>query len=327
MTDGDGPDSFGLVPASVVIAAHADERWSSLVRAVQSVRTQRPQPAEVIVAVDHNEALFARVRDALPYVTAVENDDMPGASGARNAGVARASTQYVAFLDDDAHAQTGWLATLLEPFEDPDVVGSGGRVDPEWATSAPGWFPSEFAWVVGASYTGLPVERARVRNVWSGNMAVRRDVFEAVGGFVVGFGKLGHASRPEDTDLCIRMSASAPRRHWVYLPDARVYHMVPASRSTFGFFLRRSFSEGGGKVEMSQRLPSDDNLGSERDYLRQTVPRGIVRSLKASIAQREPALAVHGAAMVAGTAAAAAGAAVALARGLRRPPRPRSAAR
>ena len=33
----------------------------------------------------------------------------------------------------------------------------GGRVDPDWEGGArPRWFPAEFGWVVGCSYTGQP---------------------------------------------------------------------------------------------------------------------------------------------------------------------------
>jgi GT2 family glycosyltransferase len=79
-----------------------------------------------------------------------------------------------------------------------------GRVEPIWAASRPHWFPPEFDWVVGASYRGMPQAVTPVRNAWSNNMAIRRTVFLAVGGFRDNFGKTGERSRPEDTDLCLR---------------------------------------------------------------------------------------------------------------------------
>ncbi len=305
-------------PVSVVIACHTEERWSSLVRSIESALEQRPGPVEVIVAVDHNPRLYNSLSRELSGVTVVENEYAGGASGTRNTGASHASTPYLAFLDDDAHARPGWLGRLLEPFEDQSVVGTGGKVEPEWAGPRPRWFPDEFAWVVGASYTGLPKTRSPVRNVWSENMAVRRDVFEAVDGFRAGFGKVGNTSRPEDTDLCIRMSASAPGRRWIYVPDALVDHLVPAGRSTLRFFLLRSFSEGRGKIEMSMRLASERDLGSESHYLRRTIPIGIARNVKAAIAHGEWAYAERAAAILAGTTAAAAGAGAAALRGIDR---------
>ena len=61
-------------------------------------------------------------------------------------------------------------------------------------------------------------------------MAVRRAVFEKVGGFRVDFGKVGDVSRPEDTDLCIRMSTETGGR-WIFVPEAVVDHDVEAERA------------------------------------------------------------------------------------------------
>src|SRR3954447_9366274 len=140
--------------------------------------------------------------------------------------------------------------------------------------------PEEFLWAVGGSYAGMPTRTAQIRNVWSASMIVRREVFTAVGGFRVGFGKLGDQNRPEDTELCLRMSALAGG-HWMYVPDAVIRHEVPASRSTFGFFLRRCYAEGRGKVAMAGLLDGAESLGSERDYLR-SLPRAVIRNLVAA---------------------------------------------
>ena len=193
-------------------------------------------------------------------------------------------------------------------------MGTGGPVEPDWRVPRPAWFPDEFAWVVGASYTGLPTVDAPVRNVWSVNMAVRRDVFVAVGGFRRDFGKVGRTSRPEDTDLCIRMSSSTPDGRWVYSPGAVVRHEVPAERSTIQYFLRRSFWEGQGKAEMARMLGHDRGLSSEKAWLLRTVPAGISRHLVAAVRSRDGREAAQVGALIAGTTAAGAGAASAVIR-------------
>ena len=99
------------------------------------------------------------------------------------------------------------------------MVGTGGGIGPAWEGPAPRWMPDEFLWAVGGSYAGMPTETAPIRNVWSASMVVRREIFMAVGGFRTGFGKLGGQNRPEDTELCLRMSA-AGGGHWMYVPDA-----------------------------------------------------------------------------------------------------------
>jgi GT2 family glycosyltransferase len=264
---------------TVVIACHSEQRWGSIVAAVRSVEAQTRPPAAIVVAVDHNDVLARRLHDQLPEVKVVRNDSQQlGASATRNAGAAAVTTSITAFLDDDETATRSWLASLVEPFEHADVVGTGGRYRPRWLSGRPTWFPDEFGWVVGSAFTGMPTTTARVRNVWSGNMAVRTEEFRAVGGFRVGFGKLAGRSRPEDTDLCIRMAAHGGR--WVYVPDAVIDHDVPAERSTFGFFVRRSFAEGWGKVELRRQLDTSEALRDESSYLTRTLPIGFARHLR-----------------------------------------------
>ena len=56
--------------------------------------------------------------------------NLPGLSGARNTGVARSTGDVVAFLDDDAYADPGWLAKLIAPMANPAVAGVGGGSPP-----------------------------------------------------------------------------------------------------------------------------------------------------------------------------------------------------
>jgi glucosyl-dolichyl phosphate glucuronosyltransferase len=138
-------------------------------------------------------------------------------------------------------------------------------------------------------------------------MAVRRDAFEAVGGFRSGFGKVGSMSRPEDTDLCIRVGAAGPQSDWVYVPTAVIDHEVPAQRATFAFFLRRCYWEGAGKIELSAHLGADRDLGDERSYLLHTLPAAFLRDLTTGRFARAGAI-------LAGVLAAALGGAVSLVR-------------
>lgn len=293
--------------ASIVIACHTEERFDQLLEAIDSARQQAPEPDQVIIAVDHNEALVGRLRAEVDGIEIVDHRGDPGASGTRNAGARLARNQLLVFLDDDVRAHSGWLSELLAPLVDPRVIGTGGMTMPAWQGPRPRWFPDEFGWVVGASHAGLPTEQAAVRNVWSENMAVRKSAFDAVGGFRHGFGKVGSTSRPEDTDLCIRIGASAPQSWWTYVPTAIVDHVVPRERSTFAFFLRRSYWEGAGKVELSAHLGEERNLDDERSYLTRTLPHAVLRDLASGEFTRACAI-------LAGVAVAAAGGAVSLAR-------------
>jgi GT2 family glycosyltransferase len=291
---------------SVIIAAFSDERWADLVEAVESVSMQSHPAQETIVVIDHNPQLFARAKTELRGATVLENTLANGASGARNTGVAASRSDVVAFLDDDASAHPRWLEYLIAPFSDSRVIGVGGRLEPAWSSQRPRWFAPEFDWVVGASYRGMPERLEPIRNVWSNNMAIRRDVFDAVGGFRLGFGKTGARSRPEDTDLCLRAGTVRAGTCWAYQPAALAHHKVPAARERFGFFVRRCFAEGQGKAELGALVDRSSAMSSERTYTRTVLPKGFAAGLGETMRGDPMGLARSGV-IVLGLGAAAAG--------------------
>jgi GT2 family glycosyltransferase len=265
---------------SVVICSYALERWEELSRAVGSVRAQTAPPVEVIVCVDHNEPMLARARTELAGVVAVANHEARGLSGARNSGISIARGDIVAFLDDDAAAAPDWLERLMARYDDPRVLGVGGAIDPSWAAGRPAGFPAEFQWVVGCSYEGLPAEAASVRNLIGANMSIRRSVFDAVGGFSTGIGRVGALPVGcEETELCIRARQRIPGGEFLFEPRARVSHSVPASRATWSYFRSRCFAEGLSKAQVSAVAGQRDGLSSERAYVLRTLPSGFLRGL------------------------------------------------
>lgn len=299
-----------VLPVTVVIACHSRDRLDKLLLAIDSVRAQEPPPTALVITVDHEHELYTELVERFPDLVVVENEYGPGASGNRNTGAAHAATPLVAFLDDDARARPGWLTHLVEPFADPDVVCTGGFVAPDWTTGEPSWFPEEFAWAVGASHRGLPTTRSAVRNVWSENMAVRRDAFAGIDGFRLEFGKVGAVSRPEDTDLCIRLGKTSPAAKIIFTPDAVVDHHVGPERARFRYFLRRSYLEGRGKVELARINEGGEHLGDERAYLTKTVPQGIVRYVGQAVRRRDRGQLRRAAALACGVLMAAVGGAV-----------------
>jgi GT2 family glycosyltransferase len=291
-----------LLDTTIVIPTHTEERWSSLVRTIACAKSQQAEPAEVVVVVDHNPELFRRIQRDLPGVTVLENAFAQGVSGNRNTGAFHAKTPLIAFMDDDITAQPDWLENLTAPFADPQVVGTGGGIEPAWELHRPRWMPEEFLWAVGGSYAGMPTETSPIRNVWSASMVVRRDVFDAVGGFRVGFGKLGDRNRPEDTELCLRMSAYNGG-HWMYVPSAVIRHEVPARRSTFTFFVHRCYAEGRGKVQMAGLHDGGETLGAERSYL-WSLPKAVLRNLGAGLTGKGADNFLRAGGVIAGVAAA-----------------------
>ncbi len=270
---------------SVVICVYTEERWEDIRAAVESVENQRRRPHEIILVVDYNADLHLKLKREYPGAIVVENTQEKGLSGGKNTGAATASGDIVAYLDDDAIAEPGWLEALEEGFQDPTVVGVGGLTRPLWAAGRrPGWFPYEFDWTVGCTYRGMPTERAPIRNVMGGNAAFRREVVDQVGGFHTGIGRSvqGRKPRPlgcEETEFCIRISQRIPGAVMLFEPDAVIGHKVPAARSRFAYFRSRCYAEGLSKALVTQSVGAGDGLASERAHALKALPLGALRGI------------------------------------------------
>jgi glycosyltransferase involved in cell wall biosynthesis len=288
---------------SVVICAYTVARWDDLVTAVESVQQQSASPREIVVVIDHNTALLERVRMHFPDVVAVENKESRGLSGARNSGVAVARGEVIAFIDDDAVAAPDWLAQLNAGYREPLVLGVGGAIKPLWMDGRPKWFPEEFNWVVGCTYRGMPRTTAPVRNLIGCNMSFRREVFEAIGGFRNGIGRVGtHPVGCEETEFCIRANQRWPQSVLLYESRARVQHRVPTSRACWDYFRARCYAEGLSKALVSRSVGTRDGLASERTYTFRTLPRGVIRGLADVAFHRDPTGLARAGAIVAGLA-------------------------
>lgn len=266
---------------SVIICTYTEKRWDDLVGAVESVKRQTRIPYEIIVVVDHNATLLEMAQERLEDVVVVENTDIKGLSGARNSGIAVAISQFIAFLDDDAIASPEWLKLLSEGFIHEQVLGIGGPIIPTWSTIKPSWLPEEFYWVVGCTYKGMPRTTSKIRNPIGANMCFRRAIFDSVGGFRSGIGRLGTLPLGcEETELCIRVRQQWPQSYFLYLPRVSVSHRVPANRSTWSYFCSRCYSEGLSKAVVTQHVGRRDGLASEYSYSFRTLPKGVAKNLR-----------------------------------------------
>lgn len=265
---------------SVVICAFTERRMAHLCAAIRSVQQQTLPSQAIIVVIDHNPELFQRVRAQFPDIEVIASTEPRGLSGARNCGVAHATSDIVAFLDDDAEADPAWLAQIQAAFTDPQVMGVGGRVMPQWASAAPAWFPREFLWVVGCSYQGLPTAPRAIRNPIGANMAFRREVFQIIGGFRTEIGRVGTLPLGcEETELSIRAHQQWPDHTILYLPDAVVRHHVPQGRARWRYYASRCYAEGVSKAAVARLVGAQPSLASERAYTTRTLPAGVARGL------------------------------------------------
>ena len=301
-------DRTGNLEVSVIICAYTERRWEQTQAAVQSVLGQDPGPAQVLLVIDHNPGLAERARRELPAaVTVLESAGPPGLSGARNTGLAAAAQPVTVFLDDDAEARAGWLASLVSPFCDPGVVATGGSVHPRWPARRPRWLPPAFDWVVGCTYLGLPETVGPVRNPIGASMSVRTHAALDAGGFTAGMGRIGTKPQGcEETELAIRLTASLPGSTILHIPDSAVDHHVAPERLTLRYFLSRCWHEGLSKAAVVRLTSSAAGLERERRQVAVVIPLSLLRELRA-FATGDPAAPARMTMIAAGLAATTAG--------------------
>jgi glycosyltransferase involved in cell wall biosynthesis len=270
----------------VIICAYTLERWEILSQAVASVGAQTTPAREIIVVVDGNGELLERCRAEMPGAVVVANRHPGGLSGGRTTGAEEATAPILAFLDDDAIADPEWLAEHIAAYQAPNVLGAGGRIDPLWDLAQPRWLPAEFNWIVGCTYAGMPEHAGRIRNPIGANMSIRADVMARTGNFVPALGRSDTGQRvsgtADETEFCIRAARLHVGGYWAYRPHARVRHFVPASRTTWRYFVQRCRLEGSAKAVLTSLTGREQGLASERAYTRSVLPRALARELAAA---------------------------------------------
>ena len=140
----------------------------------------------------------------------------------RDQGVSDSEGKYLAFIDDDAYPKNNWLDIAYKIFDtQPNTGAVGGpaitpNTDPFWARVSGAVFLSRFSGGFPERY--IPKPPARVVNDWpSVNLIVRREIFEAVGGFDSEFWP------GEDTLFCQKISQKTSKII-LYEPELIIWH-------------------------------------------------------------------------------------------------------
>jgi len=216
----------------VVVATRG--RHASLDACLASIGAAGYPDCELIVvdnsAGDADVAEIAAAHGAR-YVLEAEG----GLSRARNAGAREAAGDVVAFIDDDAEAEPGWLNQLVQGFQDELTLVVTGRIVPfEVRTNAQriyrdlgGLDPGPELRVLDRSMPSW-FETANFGGIgYGGNMAFARRAFEVWPGFRedLGLGSPLHGAEEQHAFFSIVRQGF----RIAYRPEAIVRHPYPAS--------------------------------------------------------------------------------------------------
>ncbi|MGA2804452.1 MAG: glycosyltransferase family 2 protein [Acidimicrobiales bacterium] len=198
-----------------------------------------------VVVVDASQRRLDQIRVDHPWVAWHDYEQPEGVrvtiAHQRNIGVAQARGDVIVFTDSGCIPRAHWLERLLAPIFD----------EGEWVTCGPAASQGRTIYS-GPNWWGYTSERY-VPAAPTINFALRREVFDAVGGFDESF------AAGEDIDFSWRLTDAGYRLRWV--PNAVINHEWGDTNRQ----LRRSFSYGAAWARLFRKHP-ERLRASLRDY-------------------------------------------------------------
>ena len=168
-----------------------------------------------------------------------------GLANARNTGLAAATGEIIAYLDDDAYPDPDWLKYLAATFLRTGYAGVGG---PNIAPPGDGPIAECVARAPGGPVHVLVTDR-EAEHIPGCNMAFRKSCLEAIGGFDPQFRTAG-----DDVDVCWRLQ----ERGWTlgFHPAAMVWHH---RRNSLRTYWRQQIGYGRAEALLERKWPEKYN--------------------------------------------------------------------
>lgn len=246
---------------SVVICTY--NRDDIIQGAIESLINQKIDPDSVeIIVVDNNSsdntANVVQKYKNIKYVFESEQ----GLANARNRGYKEAKGEYVAYIDDDARADSEWLQEIFKILEkkNPVPLAIGGPVHPFYISKKPEWFKDEYEI---RSWGDDPRFLKKGEDFSGSNMIFAKKILEESGGFDHNLGVKGNKlSLGEETSFFQKVWEKYGNEGVLYYsPNLIVYHLVPPEKMKLNYFLKRRFKVGQGilyakfgKINLGKRI-------------------------------------------------------------------------
>jgi GT2 family glycosyltransferase len=188
-----------------------------------------------------------------------------GLSVARNHGLAAATGEIIAYIDDDAYPDPYWLTYLAAAFLRTEHAGIGG---PNFAVPADGAIADCVANAPGGPIHVL-LSDGLAEHIPGCNMAFRREKLSAIGGFDPRFRVAG-----DDVDICWRLQ----ERGWTlgFAPSAVVWHH---RRNSIKRYLKQQFGYAKAEALLAEKWPAKYNSAGHVTWRGRLYGRGIVEAI------------------------------------------------
>ena len=255
-------------PASVIIVSN--RRPAALKRCVMAVGQLYHPNYEVVVVAD-SQSLRTLTGSPLGRGLKTAAFDEENISQARNIGIGLAAGDVLAFIDDDAVPEPTWLTHLAGAFDDDEVAAAGGflrgrnGISWQWRAASVDHTGQrhDLTWD-SQRPAALHPARGRAIKTEGTNMAFRREVLCAIGGFDPAFRFF-----LDETDLNMRLARAGHAT--AIVPLAEVHHGFAESTRRRADRVPRDLFEIGASMGafLLRHCPAPQRAGVEAAFARE----------------------------------------------------------